>query len=281
MMNMKKILIFLCVFVVAAIVAGLARFEFAPPEKTCILCNELKDTHKRWSQSAHKDVNCKACHGRTLESLGDNLKRVCKHFTSKDYSRIGFQMCLSEEQIEDITERCISCHRAEGAQWKRSGHASPVEKFLTNTLHNVSWKPSDVCLKCHGMFLEGDIENIIGRKGLLTEWKMRKAKQGKRYSVPCLACHNIHGGKNLAFYQRGDNSSVSAELLHIRDLKTSDGKPVLRGVDAQSRLCTQCHAANAEGIAGSADDPSLVCRPDGKGCLDCHRGHDYEVRGKR
>lgn len=271
---MKKILIFVAVFAIAAVVAGLARFEFAPPEKTCILCHELKDTHKRWGESAHKDVNCKSCHGRTLECLGDNLKRVCKHFTAKDHSRIGFQMCLSEAQIDRITERCIVCHRAEGAQWMRSGHSSPAEKFLTNTVHNAAWKPSDICLKCHGMFLEGDIENVIGRKGLSTEWKMKKAEQGKRASVPCLACHNIHGGKNLSFYLRGDKTSIPAETLHIRELKTADGKPVLRGSDAASRLCTQCHAANAEGIAGSGDDPSLKCKPNGKGCLDCHKVHD-------
>jgi hypothetical protein len=280
-MGMKKIFIFASVFIVAAIAAGLARFEFAPPEKTCVLCHELKGTHKRWSESAHKDVNCKSCHGRTLESLGDNLKRVYKHMTAKDHSRIGFQMCLSEEQVDGMTERCIVCHRAEGAQWKRSGHSSSVEKFLTNTVHNLSWKPADVCLKCHGMFLEGDIEDVIGRTGLSAEWKMKKTSQAKRASVPCLACHNIHGGKNLSFYLQGDKNSIPAEKLYIRDLKDENGNRILRAKDKASRLCTQYNAANAEGVAGSGDDPSLKCKPDGKGCLDCHKGHDYEVRGKR
>ena len=275
---MKKFFVFIVVFIVAAIVAGLARFEFAPPEKTCVLCHELKGTHKRWAQSAHKDVNCKSCHGRTIESFGDNLKRVYKHFTVADHSRIGFQMCLNEEQIDKITYRCITCHRAEGAQWMRSGHSSPVEKFLTNVVHNAAWKPSDVCLKCHGMFLEGDIEDVIGREKLSSVWTMKSARQGKRASVPCLACHNIHGGKNLAFYLRGDKTSIQAETLHIRELKTLDGKTVSRGKSASSRLCTQCHAANAEGIAGSGDDPSLKCKPNGKDCLDCHKGHDCKAK---
>lgn len=274
---MKRIIVFSFLFLFAAVVAGLARFEFSPPGKSCVLCHELKGTHERWKSSAHKEVGCKSCHGRTIESFGDNIKRVCSHFTAKDHSRMGFKMCLDEKQVDEMSERCIACHRAEGAQWKRSGHSSPVAKFLTNTLHNASWKPADICLKCHGMFLEGDIGDVVSRKGLETTWKMNSAKQGKRAAVPCLACHNIHGGANLSFYSRGDERSFAAETLHFQKLKTADGKPFGRKDDPSSRLCTQCHAANAEEIAGSGDDPSLKCKNEGKGCLDCHKGHDWKA----
>ena len=71
---MKKAILILVVAVVVGVMAvglgALARFEFDSPSKTCVLCHEIKGSQERVATSPHKDVDCKACHGGTLEALG-------------------------------------------------------------------------------------------------------------------------------------------------------------------------------------------------------------------
>ena len=260
----------LAVFGVFAGIGAFCRFEYGDPSNTCILCHEIRGSRDRWKNSPHKEVNCKDCHGGTLEALGDNVKRGVKHFLGADYAKLGSVFCLSERQVEEMCDRCAKCHQAEVEQWARSGHGKPASAFLQDEEHNAAWKPADHCMRCHGMFLEGDIEANVKRKDL-----------SSRRAVPCLACHRIHSGDPLQLYSRSERTSFPAKDLFLQRIVTKDGKPVRRAPDAQNRLCANCHAANAEGIAGSSDDRTPLGAQEGMSCTDCHKGHGMKADPSR
>lgn len=251
-------------------VGAFCRFEFASPQKTCTLCHEIRGSRDRWAKSPHKDVNCKSCHGGTLEALGDNVKRGVKHVMGADYAKLDSVFCLSEKQVEEICGRCAKCHQAEAAQWAASGHGKAASVFLQDKDHNAAWKPADNCMRCHGMFLEGDIEENVVRKDLAS-----------RRAIPCLACHRIHAEDTLQLYSRNERTSIPAVNLCMQKIATDDGKPVRRSPDAQNRLCVSCHAANAEGIAGSSDDRTPLGAQEGMSCTDCHKGHGRKADASR
>ncbi len=258
------------VFCIAAGVGAFCRFEYASPEKTCTLCHEIRGSRERWAKSPHKNVNCKECHGGTLEALGDNVKRCVKHFQGADFAKLESQFCMSEKQVEEMCGRCAKCHQAEAAQWAASGHGKPASVFIQDKDHNAAWKPADVCLKCHGMFLEGDIEDNVVRTDLAS-----------RRAVPCLACHKMHAEEPLQFYSRSERIGMPACSLQMQEIVTADGKSVRRSKDAHNRLCVTCHAANAEGIAGSSDDRTPLGAQEGMSCTDCHKGHGRKADASR
>ena len=258
------------VFCIAAGMGAFCRFEYGNPSKTCTLCHEIRGSRDRWKKSPHREVNCKDCHGGTLEALGDNVKRGVKHVLGADYARLGSTFCLSEKQVEDLCDRCAKCHQAEAEQWARSGHGKPAAAFLQDAAHNAVWKPADQCLRCHGMFLEGDMSEIAGRKDLAS-----------RRAIPCIACHRMHSEDPLQFFSRSEWTSFAAVNLHLQKIVTPDGHSVRRSPDAQTRLCANCHAANAEGIAGSSDDRTPLGAQEGMSCTDCHKGHGRKADASR
>ncbi len=268
---MKKVLALLAIFFVAAGIGGFCRFEFGDPNATCTICHEIRSSRERMAASPHKDVNCKDCHGGTLEAAGDNLKRAVKHFKGVDYSKFGNVFMLSEKQVAEMCARCAKCHRAEAAQWMASGHGKPASVFLQNEKHNAAWKPADNCLHCHGMFLDGDIEEVVARKDL-----------GAQPAVPCLACHGMHHEDTLRLFCRSTGLSQPAWTLPLQKIFEEDGgREIRRSVDPANRLCVTCHAANAEGIAGSSDDRTPLGAQEGMSCTDCHKGHGRKADPSR
>ncbi len=258
------------VFGIMVGIGAFCRFEYGSPEKTCTLCHEIRGARERWAQSPHKDVNCKDCHGGTLEALSDNVKRGVKHLRGADYAKLESTFCLSEKQVEELCARCAKCHRAEAEQWAKSGHGKPASVFLQDEKHNAAWKPADNCLRCHGMFLEGDMSNIAGRTDLAS-----------RRAIPCIACHRLHAEDPLQLFSRNEWTSMPAADLMLQKIVTPDGHPVKRSPDAQNKLCASCHAANAEGIAGSSDDRTPLGAQEGMSCTDCHKGHGMKADASR
>ena len=76
-------------------------------------------------------------------------------------------------------------------------------------------------------------------------------------------------------------TSFPAENLCLQKIVASDGRTVKRAPDAQNRLCVNCHAANAEGIAGSSDDHTPLGEQEGMSCTDCHKGHGLKADSSR
>ena len=283
---MKKFLLGCSLFAVAALIGALVRFEGLPPDRTCVMCHEIRHATETWSAGAHANVSCKACHGRTCESVAalmENIGRTWKHVTQKSHAEFGAAFALDEAQVERVQGRCVLCHQAEAARWARSGHAKPVVTFLTNTVHNAAWKPADSCLRCHGMFLAGDASTILRRTGLSTTWRLQQPEQGRRAAVPCLACHSLHGANahSLAFYSRAERRAYPLAALTRPTIVDEKGAPVRLSGDGRQVLCMQCHAANAEGHAGSGDDRTPRGAQEGMSCLDCHSPHGGKARADR
>lgn len=271
MKTMKAILLWLLLLGFAGALGGICRFEFADPNRTCTLCHEIRGSRERMAGSAHKDVNCKDCHGGTFSAFGDNLKRAVKHLKGADYSKFGNTFMLSERQVAEMCDRCAKCHQAEAAQWRASGHGKPASVFLQDEKHNAAWKPADNCLHCHGMFLKGDIETVVARTDLASQ-----------PAVPCLACHGMHHTDTLRLFNRSLGYSLAAKTLPLQKIVEKDGgREIRRAGDARTRLCTTCHAANAEGVAGSSDDRTPTGAQEGMGCMDCHSGHGKKADAAR
>jgi len=267
----KRILSYLVLLGVAGAIGGFCRFEYGDPNRTCTLCHEIRGSQERMAGSVHRDVNCKDCHGGTFEAFADNAKRALKHLKGADCSKFGNSFMLSEKQVAEMCGRCAKCHRAEAAQWKASGHGKPASVFLQDEKHNAAWKPADHCLRCHGMFLAGDMNEIVRRTDL-----------GSQPAVPCLACHTMHAKDSLRLFSRADGTSYAAKSLSMQKIVERDGgREIRRAGDARTRLCVNCHAANAEGIAGSGDDRTPLGAQEGMGCMDCHSGHGKKADAAR
>ena len=159
------------VFGVFAALGGIAWFEFTPSSQTCAKCHEIRGAKESWTHAAHSEVDCKS-----------------SHITERDHSA----MALSAAQVVEVSGRCAKCHAAEHAQWSRGGHGAPVSKFLMDGNHNAAWKPADNCLRCHGMFLEGDIEDILVREWPHRFTGFRDPAVASHPAIPCLACHRMH-----------------------------------------------------------------------------------------
>ena len=109
----------------------------------------------------------------------------------------------------------------------------------------------------------------------------KRTDLASRRAVPCLACHRMHAQDHLQLYSRSERTSFPASNLHLQKIVTEDGAPVRRSPDAQNRLCANCHAANAEGIAGSSDDRTPTGAQEGMSCTDCHKGHGRKADASR
>ncbi len=305
MKTLLTIVAVLALFGLGAALGGLAWFEFAPPTQTCATCHEIRGAKEGWSQAAHTNVSCKACHGGTLSSVAgfkDNLRRAWQHVTATNHPNLRRDMPLGEAQVDRMSAACGKCHQKEYATWARSGHGAPVSKFLLNEKHNAAWKPADQCLRCHGMFLEGDCDSMLARisaggrfgrvqtaEELPRLWYFRKTEQGRRAAVPCLACHRGHpmrGGDPsarfraqgpVAFYSRPEQQYFEPGQLYLQKI-VADGQVVAQSADPRRRLCQQCHAADAFGVAGSSDDRTPTGKHAGLSCVSCHGGHCADPR---
>lgn len=138
----KTVLIYLAAVVLATLLSGAsyALWNSADPSYTCAQCHEVKDSHARWSQSAHKDVACVECHAAALENgvegLAEKLGMVFAHF-SKDVKNSDIKM--TEKQVLEISERCASCHKSESEKWALAGILRAI-KISLRILHTTPKK---------------------------------------------------------------------------------------------------------------------------------------------
>lgn len=276
-----------------AFVGGIGYFEFAPPEKTCASCHEIRPSLDHWLMSVHRQTDCHACHGSSIGSLGDNAKRVWRHATEKRHDDIR----LSEAQILRMSEACGACHAREYANWKASGHGSGYARFFEDARHNAAYKPADDCLRCHGMFYEGEMRDLVGEvyapgKMIAStspafggQWKLREPGRGAMSAIPCLACHSMHAAG--APYRRVTNAVAFAEARSTNGLTRAERLLAARTTDLYWRgarrhlptdnLCLQCHAPDASGKPGTADDRTPTGVHAGLSCVACHKGHSLST----
>jgi len=290
-------------FLLCMLLGGVGYFEVAPPERTCVSCHEIQASHRRWTNSVHRAVSCKACHGGSADSwhaLKENAKRVFFHLTEDDHS----DMRLSEEQTVRMVRACQACHVREYAHWLAGGHGASYAAIFADETHNRTEQVNDDCLRCHGMFFEGRASDLLAPLDTRGPWRFLDPRQADRPAVPCLACHELHApGKpfareltpagvaqaatnapcaqrdTVAFYVRQEHEHFAIDKLGVPRIVDPSGMPVRVSHDPRQRLCTQCHAPNAFGVAGTGDDRTPTGVHEGLSCAACHRPHSNDAHG--
>lgn len=285
-------LLMAAMFLVFMVLGGIGYFEFSPPERTCISCHEIRVSHAHWSNSVHRSVSCKACHGGSADSfhaLRENFKRVFSHLTETRHEDIR----LSEEQTVRMMQACQQCHQREYAYWNQGGHGTNYAAIFMNTNHNSQEQMAAQCLRCHGMFYAGSIADLVTPLNIRGPWQFRNPVMAQRPVIPCMACHELHAPgelfhasatnspvfrrETIALYSRTEKAHFAIDDLLIPKI-VHNGHTVKVSSDPRQRLCTQCHAPNAFGHAGSSDDRTPTGVHEGLSCAACHAPHSNDTR---
>jgi len=273
--------LFSAVFLLAAVVGSLAWFHFGNPDNTCASCHEMSGVHSAWAGSSHRTLYCRKCHGGSLtldaHALRAHVNRVVQHFWRSPPQTIR----LTERDVLALQEACRACHPQSYADWQGSRHSATYAKIFLDTAHNRSEQLAPDCLRCHGMFFDGDIEDLVTPISTTGPWALKDAAKASQPAIPCLACHQVHapaaGFQSPQLYVRHERTSFSAGLLPITPITQGD-HPVKVSPDPRQRLCAQCHAPDAFRQLGSADDRTPSGVHEGLSCLDCHRSHSNSAK---
>ncbi|MBI4873701.1 MAG: hypothetical protein HY822_03595 [Acidobacteria bacterium] len=281
-----------------AIPAGSLLYEGSGGD-SCARCHEIRPNVNTWARSAHRGVDCKSCHGGLATTdasfhLG-NLRRLWKHLRSEAPERIE----VRNSDILPIAERCRTCHRQEFAQWQAGPHSATFARLFTDTKHNRKRRLMDDCLRCHGMFFEGDIQDLVTPIDTAGPWRLKDASLANRAAIPCLACHGMHcegapmprrnpvqpaqarGEElfrpSLALFDVRRREHIPAARLPLPDMLERE-RAVKISRDPRQSLCYQCHAPLASRQINSGDDRTPTGVHEGLSCLACHQKHSQQTR---
>lgn len=274
--------VIITVALLIVITGAYSTWNHMDPAHTCAQCHEIRATHEAWLISAHKDIACTECHGTAISegihSLTEKSHMLWSHWTKKIRNE---DIRMNEKQVLYVTERCAGCHRSEHAGWLSGGHGATYRNIYLDEKHNQMEKPYADCFRCHGMFYDGTIANMMALEGDASTYYMKDKKQEERPVIPCLACHQIHtesgNTPKTSFYVRAEKKHLRTDHLSRvvmyegnREVRTSD--------DPNALLCLQCHSPNAWHHAGSEDDRTPTGVHEGLSCMACHKPHSNETR---
>lgn len=282
-----------------SIVTGYTTWNCLEPDKTCARCHEIMSSHNTWISSAHVEVRCVECHGTAMSngfrSMKEKTEMVVSHFSRRNYHD---EIQLNEQQVLDIADRCVRCHQAEYAGWLASGHAVNYREIFMNEEHNAMEKPYWDCFRCHGMFYNGTINDLMNLEGNSSLWHIKDTRQELKSTIPCLTCHQIHTENHVsiryvsimdsnakpicnphnAFFVRSEKMHLRSDMLTPVAMKYDDGRKVSNAIDPNTLLCQQCHAPDYLHIAGSQDDRTPIGVHEGISCTVCHKVHSGDTR---
>ena len=255
----------------------------APAEQTCASCHEIAPRVTSLSHSAHRDLSCKECHGTALSnglhSLREKSKMIIGHVKGSHADKVK----MNEEQYIKVMESCAKCHASEFAHWRSGRHSATYTDIFLDEKHNSIEQLNFDCLRCHGMFFEGTIDDLMDNTSTQGPWNLRDKKKTTHPTMPCSACHTIHTesetGKapEASFFIRADNMHVPVEMLFKANI-THQGKEIHVSDDPQMRNCVQCHAPNSFHISGTSDDRTPRGVHEGLSCLSCHEPHNNDAK---
>ena len=273
--------LFACVFLSAYCVGSLAWFHYGNPTYTCASCHEMTGVHSVWSVSSHHALRCRECHGGSLtldvHALRTHLNRVVQHF----WPSMDRPIRLRDRDVLALQEACRTCHQQTYADWQSSGHSAPYARLFLNASHNGKQQLAPDCLRCHGMFYDGDIEDLVTPISTTGPWAFKDSAMASQPAIPCMACHQIHtpaaAHRSVALYFRHEGASFPADLLPVTPLTQGD-HAVKLSPDSRQRLCMQCHAPASFRQSGSAEDRTPTGVHEGLSCLDCHYSHSGSAK---
>jgi hypothetical protein len=299
-MNKKKIVIILLFLIlgIAILFGGYSRWNSANPEKTCAGCHEISPSVSEWQYSAHRGIACAECHGTALSkgvhSLKEKSNMVISHLNKKKEHE---DIRLNEKQILQLSDRCFKCHRSEYAQWLSSGHSANYSRIFLNKEHNQMEKPYWDCFRCHGMFYDKSIYDLLEKpKTADGQWELKNPGKSLELTIPCLACHQMHTENEpykkrdsldlslkmtrnpaISWYIRSDKRYQRADRLQTIQM-FDQCKPIKVSDDPATKLCMQCHSPNFARQTCSEDDRTPTGVHEGISCTACHSPHSNSTR---
>lgn len=304
--KLKQRRILVAILVLAALLVisfgGYAGWNSANPVRSCGSCHEIVPSLEIWQQSAHREVKCVDCHGTALGNGFHSLKeKTSMLFTHAGKEVHEIKPGLDEHGVLQVMEACVRCHQDEYKAWQAGGHSASYADIFLNEKHNAMERPYPDCFRCHGMYYDGTIDDLIEPISTEGPWKLKDGEKASQPVIPCLACHPIHKENEpmvqpasmddpaSIFYERKEREALSgfylrSDRMHLRadQLRKSDiydGEiPVMVSDDPLQRICIQCHAPNWAHQAGSEDDRTPVGVHEGISCRACHRGHSNDPR---
>lgn len=272
----------------------------ASPSKTCASCHEIESSVNILFKSAHRELACKECHGTALSNGFHSMKEKGMMVVNHARNETTEEIKLNEEQLLEVMGNCVRCHKSEQARWLSGGHSAKYKDIFLNKKHNTTEQLNFDCLRCHGMFSEAAINELVEPLDIKGPWKFKDSKAAEKPVIPCLACHQVHqegfahkspdysspqsafyqrkiNVSKAGFYNRQDKTHVPAEDLP--KLKLWEGEqPVMVSDDPLMRNCIQCHAPGAHHLAGTSDDRTPRGVHEGLSCLSCHDPHSNDAR---
>lgn len=207
---------------------------------------------------------------------------------------------LNEEQLLEVMDNCERCHATEYSKWISGGHSIDYQHVFLNDKHNSTEQINFDCLRCHGMFFEGTVNDVVEPLNIKGPWKLINGKMNATPAIPCMACHQIHqdgspklrpdftdpktifylkGGaiSKLGFYDRHEKISIPVSELPVLNLWQGE-HAVKVSADLVMRNCVQCHAPNALHQAGTSDDRTPRGVHEGLSCMACHEPHSNDSK---
>ncbi|MGK5085712.1 hypothetical protein WDW37_20680, partial [Bdellovibrionota bacterium FG-1] len=232
--------------------------------KFCTSCHTMGAAFTLWEKSAHKNVECHACHKADIAS---NLHQLWFYTTRRPDE-------VSKHAFVDKST-CLSCHTKEGnkSKWNQimetGGHKFHVGQRNIECIqcHAVSvhkFRPKeDLCVGCHKT--------------------TTLAAAGKMAEMHCLQCHNFTVA-DAKMTLRPDRSACLEchESMKIKQEVFPKDAPM-------QWACGECHKPHKKMIIGKNDCKG--CHADVKKgihsisshteCLDCHKPHAWKIKDRK
>ena len=248
-----------------------------------------------WSHSAHRNFQCNQCHGSALNNEFNQLKEKFGINTTALNINDNQNAGLTEPQMREMMPRCVSCHKKEYSNWVTGGHSATYGYIFLNKKHNSTERLNADCLRCHGMFYNGSIDNLVTPIDKKGSWKLKDSKMANQPAILCMACHKMHIEKypdktcsqneldsikantpKAGFYSRPENYFFRADLLPHPKIWNGKEKIAVND-DKLERVCVQCHAPNSWHQSGTGDDRTPSGVHQGLSCLTCHSLHSNKT----
>lgn len=250
------------------------------------------------SGEVHAALSCRDCHESALVEQFNRAQQARGPLFVPGSPLAMEQLRLTEDQILELSRKCGECHDEAASAWQQSAHAMTYGEVFLHRDHNRVERLSQDCLRCHGMFFAGAIEDLVEPLNVEGPWKIKPAAWEQKPAIPCLACHQAHPNLDLnldrqtgevalksrsntnhltGFYDRRERAFFTLQDLPRPKVQQSNQwLPV--SIDPRLPLCYQCHAPRADHQAGTSDDKTPQGVHSGLSCLDCHGVHHLSAR---
>jgi hypothetical protein len=275
---------------------GAALYYSAGHGSACADCHEMTAHVSAIHSSSHRNATCADCHEA---SIATKLRHLRVHLSGNVPEAIR----LREADVQQMMLNCQKCHQREYASWHAGPHRATYTDIFVNTAHNSERRLMDDCFRCHGMYFEGAVRDIVQPQSTKGPWHLTRPELAGKPTIPCQACHWIHSEgspetkpaerasvagpvvhDSVALFDRREQMHFAAARLAIPVVY--DGARALKvSPDPRQTICYQCHAprqpeANSVAAinhygpqAGSGDDRTPRGVHEGLSCVACHTGH--------